>query len=123
MPLNHATIANTKPRDRMYRLSDGEGLFLQITPQGGKYWRLRYFFNGKENVLALGTYPEVTLAEAREKRLEARKLVQAGTDPNRRKKEAKAKQQAAIENTFEALAKQWHAKNLSLWSKEHGAKI
>ncbi|MFZ2587546.1 MAG: Arm DNA-binding domain-containing protein [Alphaproteobacteria bacterium] len=89
MPLTNTAVANAKPRAKAYRLPDGEGLFLQISPQGGKYWRLRYFFNGKENMMGLGTYPETSLAEAREKRLEARKQVQAEKDPNKEKKEKK----------------------------------
>lgn len=123
MPLTHTAVANAKPREKVYRLSDGEGLFLQISPQGGKYWRLRYFFNGKENMLALGTYPEVSLADAREKRLAARKLVQAGKDPNQVKREQKEQAQDAAANTFHDIAKEWHTKNLNRWIPDHADKI
>lgn len=75
MLLTHTAVKNAKPQAKTYRLKDGSGLFLQIDPKGGKYWRLRYFHTGKEKMLALGTYPEVSLLDARDKSLAARKLV------------------------------------------------
>ena len=73
MALTHVAIKNAKPREKAYKLSDEKGLFLLVTPAGGKYWRLKYRFGGKEKQLALGVSPEVSLAEAREKRDKARK--------------------------------------------------
>lgn len=87
--LSDAKVRNAKPRTKPYKLSDGEGLFLVIMPSGSKYWRLRYFFAGKEKVLALGVYPEITLGDARESRAQARKVLATGRDPGEAKKEAK----------------------------------
>ncbi len=84
--LSDAKARNAKPSTRPYKLSDGEGLFLLVTPSGSKYWRLKYFFVGKEKVLALGVYPAVALADARERRAQARKLLAVGNDPGRPKR-------------------------------------
>ena len=89
MPLSDAALRNAKPKDKPYKLADGDGLYLLIKPDGGRYWRLKYRFAGKEKVLALGVYPEVTLAEAREARDEARRLLKRGTDPSAERKERK----------------------------------
>ena len=72
MPLNDLILRNAKPLDKAYKLSDEKGLFLLVNPNGSKYWRLKYYFAGKEKLLALGVYPEVRLAEAREQRDQAR---------------------------------------------------
>ena len=87
--LSDAKVRNAKPKPKPYKIADGEGLFLLVTPSGGKYWRLKYFFAGKEKLLALGVYPDVTLADARERRAQARKVLAAGRDPGEAKKEAK----------------------------------
>src|ERR1700676_4305013 len=87
--LSDAKARNAKPRTKPYKISDGEGLFLVITPTGSKYWRLRYFFAGKEKLLALGVYPGVDLSDARERRAQARKVLAAGNDPGEVKKEVK----------------------------------
>ena len=86
MPLTDITIRNIKPREKPYKLADEKGLFLLITPAGGKWWRFKYRFEGKEKLLSVGVYPDVTLAKAREKRDEARKLLVDSIDPgeNRR---------------------------------------
>src|SRR6202045_1458415 len=89
MSLSAVKVRNAKPRSKPYKMADGEGLFLVIMPTGSKYWRLRYFFAGKEKLLALGVYPEVNLADARERRAQARKVLAAGNDPGEVKKEAK----------------------------------
>lgn len=104
--LTDVAIRNAKPEAKPKRLSDGGGLYLEISPAGGKLWRLKYRFGGKEKRLALGIYPTITLAEARERREAARKLLAHGTDPGNAKKEAQAK---AIEKTitFEAVARDW----------------
>jgi integrase len=104
MRLSHFAITKAKPKDRAYRLSDGAGLYLLIERNGSKLWRFRYRFAGRENMLTLGPHPAVSLAEAREKRDEARKLLAAGTDPSENRK--REKREAAIEraNTFGAIA-------------------
>lgn len=82
MPLTDTAIKNAKPQAKKVKLFDGEGLFLLITPTGGKWWRLKYRFGGKEKLLLLGVYPEIGLKEARRRRDEARTLVAQGVDPS-----------------------------------------
>ncbi len=82
MALNDLIIRNAKPLAKAYKLSDEKGLFLLVSPNGSRYWRLKYYFAGKEKLLALGVYPEVKLAEAREKRDQARKLLSQSIDPS-----------------------------------------
>jgi hypothetical protein len=108
--LTETKIKNTKPKERMYRLADGDGLFFQVSPKGGKYWRFRYLYLGKEKMLALGTYPEVSLANARDKRNAARKDVANGIDPSAKKQQEKKLAVFKANNTFEAVAKEWHDK-------------
>ena len=93
-PLSDTSIRNEKPRDKDYKLSDGFGLHLLITPTGGKLWRMQYRFNGKQKLLALGQYPAVSLADARKRRDEARQLLANGVDPGEFKKLQKTTRQA-----------------------------
>ncbi len=123
MPLNDVKIRNAKPKEKAYKLADGGGLFLWVQPSGGKWWRFKYRFGGKEKLLALGSYPDVTLADARERHSQARKVLAAGNDPNEVKKEAKRLTQLKSENTFEAIAREWHKGNLHTWSKKHGEAV
>lgn len=119
MPLTDKTIrsakANTKPR----RMFDGHGLYLEITPSGGKYWRLKYRFAGKEKRLALGVYPQISLKKARDRRDEARKLLADGIDPSQHRKSQKAATAALHRNSFELVAREWHAKQAPSWSDKH----
>jgi integrase len=105
--LSDAKARNAKPGTKPYKITDGEGLFLLITPSGGKYWRLKYFFGGKEKLLALGVYPEINLAEARERRAQARKVLATGNDPGEAKKEAKRLAILNNANAFEVVAREW----------------
>lgn len=89
MPLTDTAIRNAKPADKPVRLFDGGGLYLEIAPSGGKWWRLKYRFGGKEKRYSLGVYPEVPLATARKKRDEAREKLAAGIDPGEAKKAEK----------------------------------
>jgi len=114
--LSDAKVRNAKPRTKPYKLTDGEGLFLVTMPSGSKYWRLRYFFAGKEKVLALGVYPEITLADARDRRAQARKVLAAGSDPAEKKKEAKRLVAFKSANTFEAVAREWLDKRKHAWA-------
>ena len=114
--LSDAKARNAKPGTKPYKIADGEGLFLLITPSGGKYWRLKYFFGGKEKLLALGVYPEINLAEARERRAQARKVLAAGNDPGEAKKEAKRLATLKNANTFEAVAREWLEKRRHEWA-------
>lgn len=99
-------IESTKPKDKSFMLTDGNGLHLLITPSGGRHWRLRYRFAGKQNFLSLGSFPEVSLAEARGKRDEARKLLAKGVSPSDHKKQEKLVAEVAANNTFGAIAEE-----------------
>ncbi|MCA7966629.1 phage integrase central domain-containing protein [Burkholderia cenocepacia] len=123
MPLTDTTIRNTKPAEKPIKLFDGGGLFLLVTPAGQRYWRLKYRAAGKEKLLALGVYPEVTLATARRKRDEAREKLAAGIDPSEAKKAEKRTVRLNAENSFEAVAREWHAKYAPTWSESHGDRI
>lgn len=109
MALTTVEINNTKPKDKPFKLYDEAGLFMQITPSGGKLWRFKYRYEGKEKLLAIGSYPEVTLASARERRDNARKLLasEPPIDPSEKKQNDKAEKLANKTNTFELWAKKW----------------
>ena len=115
MPLTVTAIRNAKPKSKPYKLSDSGGLFLLVRPNGGKWWRYKYRFLGKEKLLALGSYPEIGLAEAREYHLQARKTLAAGRDPGEVKKEAKRQVAIKAENNFEAIAREYHGQHLHEW--------
>ena len=114
--LSDAKVRNAKPKTKPYKIADGEGLFLLIIPSGSKYWRLKYFFAGKEKILALGVYPEVNLADARERRAQARKVLAAGNDPGEVKKEAKRLAIFKNANAFEVVAREWYEKRKHEWA-------
>ncbi len=102
-----------------YKLSDEKGLFLLVTPSGGKWWRLKYRFAGKEKLLSLGVYPDISLKAARERREEARRLLAEGIDPGQHRKATKNMQADRAANSFEAVAREWYAKNLPTWAASH----
>jgi len=106
MKLTDLQIRKAKPAEKMYRISDGNGLCLQINPNGSKWWRWRYLYKGKAKMLSLGVYPEVSLAEAREEAFEKRKLLRRGIDPSELRKEEKAAQIVDCDS-FEAVAREW----------------
>lgn len=110
MPLTNTAISKAKPTDKVQRLFDGGGMYLEIAPTGGKLWRLKYRHGGKEKRLALGTYPDVSLARAREKRDDARRLLADDIDPGEHRKITKSMQAGLAANTFEVIAREWHAK-------------
>lgn len=122
MPLTDTAIRNAKPQTKAYKLTDGEGLFLLVTSTGGKYWRFKYRFAGKEKLLAFGTYPEISLTEAREKRLEARKLVASDKDPSQKKREDKRLAAFNAGNTLKAVAEEWFNTNKKKWTPDHAAR-
>jgi integrase len=107
MALTDTAIKRARANDRPYRMSDGGGLFLWITPAGGKLWRWKYRHEGLEKLMSFGRYPDVTLTEASEKHGEARKLLAAGSDPMVRRKTEKMAERVASENTFASVAAQW----------------
>jgi integrase len=124
-PLSDAQIKNAKPQEKDYKLMDGFGLFLLITPTNGKLWRFDYRFDNKRKMLALGAYPSVTLAEARQRREDAKKLLANGIDPGAMKKTLKSTGKELAANTFEVIARQWHLKfsTAGKWSPTHAADI
>jgi integrase len=123
MSLSDTAIRATKPRDRQYKLADSDGLSLLVTPQGGKWWRFRYRYAGAEKMLSFGTYPEVGLREARDRRDSARKLVAAGIDPSSHRKQEKRENRATLGNTFAALANEWHGLKHATWAPATRDKI
>jgi len=108
--LTDRKIRALKAKDRPQRAFDGRGLYLEITPSGSRYWRLKYRFAGKERLLALGVYPEVSLAKARADRDAARALLRDGVDPSVAKKAEKLKAKLAGAESFEAVAREWLGK-------------
>ncbi len=122
-PLTAIVISKAKPQSKAYKLSDEKGLFLLVYPNGSKYWRLKYRYNGKEKMLALGVYPDVSLADARERRDEARKLLSNGIDPNAAKKQSKQTSKELSVNSFEAIAREWFKKHSPNWVASHSGKI
>lgn len=121
MALTDIKVRTTKPSDKPFKLTDGQGMHLLINPNGSKYWRLQYRFDGKQKVLALGVYPIVSLGEARRKRDEAKKLVSDGIDPSEKKKADKIEQSEAL--IFEAVARDWHTACKRKWSDSHSERV
>ena len=110
MPLTDTAIRKAKSGEKPIRLFDGGGLYLEVSPAGGKLWRLKYRFGGKEKLLALGVYPAVSLASARQKRDDARKLLADSIDPGAHRKAAKAVRVGLAANTLEVIGREWYAK-------------
>jgi integrase len=135
MALTAIQVEKAKPKEKDYRLADGHGLYLQVTKVGGRWWRFRYFFGGKEKMISFGTFPDISLAEARDKRHEARNQVANGIDPGVERKalkETKAEQAAVTENSFEVVAREWHTAfstqdpkkpNKEVWTEGHATTI
>jgi len=107
MKLNDVTVRKAKPEAKPRKLSDGGGLYILIHPNGGKYWQLAYRFVGKQKTLALGVYPDVSLAAARKRRDEAREMLANSIDPGEAKQTQKREDKIAAANTFEAVAREW----------------
>ena len=122
MALSDTKIRNAKPKSKQFKLFDGDGLFLLVSPAGGKWWRFKYRLGGKEKLPSFGTYPEVSLAQARERRFDARKQVANGLDPSQERKAEKAALESA-DNTFEVVAREWFGKFEVNWAPGHSIKI
>jgi len=123
MALTDRQIRAAKPTGKKQTLSDGGGLSLVVTPAGGKYWQYNFRHDGKQKTLRLGSYPEIPLTKAREKHLQARQMLAEGIDPNASKQQAKQAKQAALKNTFENIAAEWHAYQRPSWTPAHAAKV
>jgi len=123
MSLTATEIRNAKPRDKAYKLFDEKGLYLLVNPNGSKLWKVKYRFGGAEKKLACGAYPDVSLAEAREKRDEARRLLAKEADPSLEKKLKKQALKLNASNNFEAVAREWFVKFSTQWVPSHSEKI
>lgn len=121
--LSDAAVKQAKARDKDYKLSDREGMYLLVKSNGAKYWRFKYRYNGKEKVLALGIYPRISLRDARIRLLEARKSLYEGADPGQIRKEGKLTKKALAAHTFETIAREWWEKQCGAWSEGHGLKV
>lgn len=118
MPLTDTAIRSAKPQSKAVKMFDGGGMYLEISPAGGKWWRWKYRYGGKEKRLSFGVYPDVTLKSAREKRDAARQQLAAGIDPGQARRAGKLAQAGA--ESFEAIAREWHAKFSPGWADSHG---
>ncbi|WP_250452728.1 integrase arm-type DNA-binding domain-containing protein [Caballeronia sp. ATUFL_M2_KS44] len=123
MALTDLKVRNAKPTEKQQKLFDERGLFLLVTPAGGKWWRLKYRFAGKEKSLSMGVYPDVGLKEARERRDAARKLLANGVDPGIDRKVQRAGAAQRATNSFEVVAREWFAKYEPGWAESHAEKI
>ncbi len=123
MPLTNVTVRTARPQARRFRLFDGKGLYLDVRPNGSKYWRVKYRFAGVEKLLALGVWPDVALKRARERRDEARRLLAEGIDPSAFKQVQKAAREARATNNFEAVANEWFEKHARGWAPTHSSNV
>jgi len=123
MALTDIKVKTAKIKEKAYKLTDEKGLYLLINPNGSKLWKLKYRFSSVEKKLSLGAYPDVTLAQARDKRNEARKNLANDIDPGVLKNSLKRSQRLMVENSFEAIAREWHAKFTPKWTNSHGERI
>ena len=120
MALNDTQIRAAKPLEKPYKITDGEGMHLLVHSTGSKYWRLSYRYAGKQKTLALGVYPETTLAAAREKRAQAKQLLAEGIDPSEKKKQDSLEEKSGT--SFEEVARAWYADNKK-WSESHRERV
>lgn len=123
MLLTDSACKNAQPLEKPYKKADSQGLYLEITPSGSKYWRLKYRFLGKEKRLALGVYPEISLAEARKRKDEARKLLNNGQDPAFVKKEQKRQAKITTDNNFEAIGRKWFEHRQDSLTDDYGKSV
>lgn len=123
LPLSDLKISKAKPQEKEYRLFDGGGLYLAVTPSGGKLWRIKYRFEGKAKELHLGAYPVITLADARQKLLDAKRTIANGVDPGAIKKAQKQARLEKAANSFEVIAREWHGRFIDQWTEGHAITI
>ena len=123
MPLTDAAARNAKPAAKTVRMFDRDGLYLEVSPRGGKWWRLKYRYAGKEKRVSLGVYPEVNLKKARARTIDARQLLDAGIDPSENRRAAKAAQVQGAANSFEVVTREWIDQQMKSWVKGHGERI
>ena len=121
MPLTEIACKNAKPREKQYKLADANGLYLLVHPNGSRYWRHKYRWQGKEKLLAYGVYPDVHLADARERREQTRKMLRLGGDPGALRKQEKLVATVKALNTFEVVAREWFGKKV--WKPSHADRV
>jgi integrase len=122
-PLSDLRIRKTKPQQKEYKLFDGGGLYLAVTPTGGKIWRMKYRFEGKERKLSFGSYPEVSLSEARAQREAARQQLARDVDPGAVRRSRRVATVAEGDNAFEVVAREWHDRFSATWSPSHAETV
>ncbi|MBS0854533.1 MULTISPECIES: tyrosine-type recombinase/integrase [unclassified Tatumella] len=123
MKLNARQVETAKPKEKPYKLSDGGGLYLLVNPNGSRYWRLKYRVTGKEKLLSVGVYPDVTLSDARSRREDAKRVLAAGGDPGQEKQAEKQAKALAVKNNFESVAIEWHEHKAPNWSQGYAEDI
>jgi integrase len=123
MPLTDVAVKTAKPKAKAFKLTDERGMFLLVSPNGSKWWRLKYRIAGKEKSLSLGVYPDVSLKDARIKRDDARALIAEGVDPSQNRKAQKQSSEEHGANSFEVVAREWLEKASPGWTSGHEAKV
>jgi len=123
MPLTDTAIRRAKPIAKSFRKADSAGLYLEVSPSGGKLWRFKYRFDRKQKLLALGAYPAISLASARDRRDQARKMLAEGIDPGEQRKAAKAVRAGLAANTFEVIGREWYAKTAPMLAENTKSKL
>jgi hypothetical protein len=123
MPLNATQLRNIKPTGKTQKLFDGKGMYLEVAPKGGTWWRLKYRIDGKETRYSLGVFPETSLKDARDQRHEARKLIAKGIDPCAVRKAEKASNQTRASNSFEVVAREWFGRQSQDWAETYSSKV
>lgn len=121
MPLTDSTVRHAQPREKSYKMADSQGLYIQIMPSGGKHWKMKYRFEGREKKLSFGEYPRVSLREARNQRDEARNMLTKGIDPAYEKKRNKLRAYAAAGNSFTDISREYCDKRRRDGDKAHGS--
>ena len=123
MSLNAKKVAAAKSKNKDYKIFDEKGLFLHIKTNGSKYWRLRYRFEGREKLLAIGVYPKISLSDARKQQDKAFKLLDKDIDPSEHKQQEKDKKKLKKKNTFEAVARDWYEEEKKRWTDHHATRV
>lgn len=123
MGLTNTAIKRAKAQEKQYRLTDSQGMYLLIKPSGRKYWRLDYSIHGNRKTFAMGTYPEISLQEARAKRTEAKSLIADGIDPVQHRQVHKQTRREAAANTFEAVGREWFTRQTDTWKPRHASTV
>jgi hypothetical protein len=123
MPLTDTAVRNAKGKEKPYKLSDGGGLYVLVNQDGSRYWRLAYRFAGKQKTLALGTYPSVTLADARTRRDEAKRVLASGTDPSEKRRADKQAATIAAKRSLEPIAREWFETKLPGWVPSYSDRL